>query len=342
MKNLIVVALILISLSCTERELITIETEILTPEKVLDEFGDGVFFTSISMTSDDKNIFVVSKNPASLFILDKNFTLQKLIERRGDGPDDLKYPTQLVKTKHGLMIEDLGSYKISILDPQSGDYLSEIKIPEPVSQWNFFFDGEESLYFSMKGHESDSSSVLKINTKGEVVGKFGFFMPQKQGDFNRQARMIQPFGSDKLMLIGINLPFIDILTSEGEKVATHRWDRFEPLKRALDSLEHDFNEPGIERNPKEIKHIIIDAQYVDGKLYVSFTDRIGMNRSKARHLLEFELTEKSLALQRVFRFETGTPDDNLHPNAFHVDKKAGKIYAQGLITKQIYVFDLPD
>lgn len=327
--------------SCKEKGIISLETKILKPEKVLDEFGDGVFFTSISMDSDDKNIFVVNKNPASLFILDKNFSLQKLIERRGDGPDDLKYPNQLVKTKHGLMIEDLGSYKISILDPQSGDYLSDIKIPEPVSQWKFFFDGEESLYFSIKGHESDSSSVLKINTKGEVVGKFGVLMPQKAEDYNRQARIIQPLNKDNLILIGINLPFIDIINSKGKKVKTHRWDQFEPLKRALDSLESDFNKPGIERNPKEIKHIIIDAQFVAGKLYISFTDRIGIDRSKARHLLEFELDEKSIELKQVFRFETGTPDDNLHPSTFHVDTKAGKIYTQGLITKQIYVFDLP-
>tara|TARA_R110002020_G_scaffold198198_2_gene399384 strand:- start:1111 stop:2148 length:1038 start_codon:yes stop_codon:yes gene_type:complete len=332
-------------LSCSgEKEIVTSftpKTHVLTPERVFEDFGEGVFFTRTTINSDEERIYVANINPAALFILDKDFNLLKLVEERGDGPGALLSPIQIVPTEHGLMVEDRGNYRISIFHPVTGEYLEEINIPDAVSTWRFFYENGE-FYFPLKGYQSDSLSVLKVNSQGEPIGKFGALMPQVKGDFNRQARLIQPFGDDKIMLIGINLPYLDILTKAGNHLVTHRLDQFEPLKRALDSLENDFKKPGYERGIKEIKHILIDAQYTGEKLYLTFTDRIGLDRSKVRHMLEISVSESGVNLDRMFRFETSSPDDNLHPFTFHVDQKAGKIYTQGLITQNIYVFNLPD
>ncbi len=338
-KFIIIVSLLL---SCGKKEVIEIKTQVLTPERVIEDFGEGVYFTHVAFSSDSKGISVINLSPATLFVLDKDFNLKHLMENRGDGPGSLSYPINLIYTKHGLMVQDLGNNRISIFDPHNGAFLDQIRIPDAISTSRFFYSGDGLLYFPIKGHESDSASVLKINTSGEIIKRIGQIMPQENGDFNRQARLIQPFEENHLILIGINLTFLDVVNSEGELVKRHRLDLFEPLKRALDSLENDFVKPGYERGIKEVKHIVIDAQYLDGKLYLTFTDRIGLNRSNARHLLEFNLSKESLVLNRVFRFQTGTPDDDLHPFAFHVDHHAKKIYTQGLITQNIYVFDLPD
>lgn len=263
-----------------------------------------------------------------------------MIERRGNGPEDLGYPNQLLITDYGLMIEDLENLKVSFINPKNGDFVKEIFIPEPINRGRFVFDGINSFYFPIRGYDSDSISVLRMNLSGEVIGKISSIMPQKENDLNRQSRIIQTF-DDKLLLIGVNLPFIDIVNNDGELVKRHTLDQFEPIKRALDSLENDFQKPEYERNPKGVKSIVIDAQFTNNKLYLTFTDRVGLDRSKARHLLEFSVNESSIDLTKIFRFQTDSPDDNLHPYSFHVDEHAGKIYTQGLITKQIYVFDLP-
>lgn len=337
--------LILVLFSCNgEKEILSTfspETIILKPEQILDEFGEGVFFTRTTISADNERIFVANINPASLYILDKEFNLLKTIEDRGDGPGALLSPVQLFPSEDGLMVEDRGNYRVSIFQPGSGEYLEQIKIPDAVSTWRFFFQ-EGEFYFPLKGYQSDSLSVIKVNTSGEPLGKVGKFMPQNPNDFNRQARMIQPFDQGRLMLIGVNLPYIDIISSNGETLASHRWDQFEPLKRALDSLENDFKKPGYEIGEKEIKHIIIDAQYTGDKLYISFTDRIGLDRTKARNLLEFNISLDEFYLNRIFKFDTGSPDDNFHPYTFFVDKNAGKIYTQGLITQQIYTYNLPN
>lgn len=195
------------------------------------------------------------------------------------------------------------------------------------------------FFFPVRGYESDSTSILKVNLSGEMVGKIGSLMPQKENDLNRQSRIVQTL-DNMLLLIGVNLPFIDIVDIDGELVKRHTLDQFEPIKRALDSLENDFQKPGYQRNPKEVKSIVIDAQFTNNRLYLTFTDRIGLDRSKTRHLLEFSVNQSSIGLTRIFRFQTDSPDDNLHPYSFHVDEHAGKIYTQGLITKQIYEFDL--
>lgn len=275
-----------------------------------------------------------------LMILEKDFNVKHLVERRGNGPEDLGYPNQLIVTNKGLMIEDLENLKISIVDPNNGNFIDEVFISEPISRSKFVFDGVNTIFLPVKSYESESTSVLKINLAGESIGKIGLFMPQDENDVNRQPRIIQEI-EDKLMLIGVNLPFLDIVTREGDLVKRHNLDQFEPIKRALDSLENDFKKPGYERNHKEVKSIVIDTQFTNDKLYLSFTDRIGLDLTKARHLLEFSLNESSMDLTRIFRFQTDSPDDDVHPYSFHIDEYAGKIYMQGLITNQIYIFDLP-
>ncbi|WP_144604404.1 6-bladed beta-propeller [Algoriphagus algorifonticola] len=317
------------------------ELVVLSPQKVLDDFGDGVFFTRVSINANSDRIYVVNQNPASLFLLDKEFNLLEIVEDRGDGPGSLMNPVQVQSTKHGIMVEDRGNNRLSIFHPLTGEYIDQIKIPEPVGIWRFFYDGSNIIYFPLRGYKSDSNSVLKINLAGEPLGKIGAKMPQFENDFNRQSRLIQPFENGNLILLGINLPYLDIVSNDGNLIKRHRLDLFEPIKRALDSLENDFKKPGYKRGEKEIKHILIDAQYTGKHLYVSFTDRIGLDRSNTRHLLEFSFVEDDLVLHRMFRFDTGSPDDDFHPFTFFIDKEADKIYTQGLITQNIYVFDFP-
>lgn len=342
MRYLVLILIVSVGFtSCKDSSTEEIVTTIISPSRELDDFGDGIFFTNISISSDQDEIYIVNRNPAILYILDKNFNLKRTIESVGDGPGDLSHPIHLFLNQQELMIEDFGNHRISVFEKTSGEFVEQINIPEVVGQWRFFYEGDQ-FYFPLKGYQADSISVLKVNRNGEVNGRLGLSMPQLEDSHNRQSRLIQPFKPGKILLIGVNLPFLDILDVEtGELVKRHRWDKFEPLKRALDSLERDFTRPDFQRNPKEIKHVVIDAEFANGKLYLSFTDRIGMDRTKARQLLEFEINEKDIKLNHVFRLETGNPDETLHPNAFHIDAFAGKIYTQGLITRKIYVFDLP-
>ncbi|HCB46683.1 MAG TPA: hypothetical protein DEP37_09675 [Algoriphagus sp.] len=340
-QNWLFYSLLFLLFSCNDVSIKELPTTILEPNLVFDEFEGPIFFTNVQFESDKNHIYLINARPSMFIVLNKKFEIQSLVERRGNGPDDLDYPIQLQKSKYGVLIEDRGNYKISIVSPKDGSHIDEIPIPESVGHTRFFFQ-DDTFYFPMVGYKSDTSSVLKFNLLGEPIGKTGLLMPEGENAINRQARLIQPL-QDKLVLIGVNLPYIDILSTgdKHELVKRHRWDQFEPLKRALDSLENDFNKPGYEVNEREIKSIVIDAQIVKDRLYVTFTDRIGLDRSKARHLLEFKIDNSSLEYVRAIRFQTGTPDDNLHPTAFHIDESAKKIYTQGLITKQIYVFDLP-
>lgn len=340
-RKALIVILIFTSISCKNDSIKELPTTILEPKLVFDEFEGPIFFTNVQFESDENNVYLINSRPSMFLILNKDFDIKTLVERRGNGPEDLDYPIQLQKSKYGLLIEDRGNYKISIVNPQDGAYIDEIPIPEPVAHTKFFFR-DDTFYFPMVGYKSDSTSVLKFNLLGEVLGKMGFLMPEPENDFNRQVRLIQPL-QDNLVLIGVNLPYVDILSSgeNVELIKRHRWDKFEPLKRALDSLENDFRKPGYEVNEREVKSVVIDAQIVNDRMFLTFTDRIGLDRSKARHLLEFKIDESSIEFIRAMRFQTGTPDDNLNPTAFHVDPYAKKIYTQGLITKQIYVFDLP-
>ena len=74
--------------------------------------------------------------------------------------------------------------------------------------------------------------------------------------------------NENLILIGASLPYIELLNQEGESVNRFDLRKYEPIKRALDSLEVTVGEAS--RNT--IPTIITDAQYKDGKLYKANAD----------------------------------------------------------------------
>jgi hypothetical protein len=206
----------------------------------------------------------------------------------------------------------------------------------------FRFDKSNSgnFYFSVFD-PMENYSLIKVNSQGKLLNHFGSFFPEVGLGSNRQMKYFQLDDKENIILIGASLPYIEILNKDGESLNIFSIDKYEPIKRAFDSLENDikFNKKGIQ--PNSIPSFIVDAQYTEGKLYVSFTDRIGLDRSKARNLLVFKLNEKSCELERIYKFKTDTQDDGFHPVNFFIDSKNKKLLVQGLITKQIYEFKIP-
>jgi len=335
-RRIFLIQLLFISISCTEQEKSEIPVIELKPYKTITQL-DSLFFTNISIFSDSERNYIVSQNPVFLAATDKEFNLLWTNLSEGQGPNELYFPEQGKVLMDHVYILDQGNQSIKKFDSKNGEFVSSTKISENFMKFRFDISESENYYVT---HYSpiDEFSVIKLNNQGKILKKFGTVFPERAGP-NRQMKYFQLDGHENIILIGASLPYIEILNQEGESIKRFDIEVYEPIKRALDSLENDIIK-GVRINENSIPMMIKDVQYVNGRLYVSFTDRIGENRTNARNLLVFKLNENECELEMIYKFNTSTDDDNLHPAYFYIDQQAQKLYVQGLITKHIYIFDL--
>jgi hypothetical protein len=328
---------LILCFACTQNQEKPIPIIELKPTKTITEL-DTLYFTKVSIFSDKDRNYILSQNPVFLAATDKEFNLLWSHKKEGQGPEELDYPEQGKVFGEQLFVLDQGNQSIKRFDSKSGEYISSIKINENFMKFRFDMaeNGDSYLsYYSPK----ESISALKITSLGVTADRIGSEFPMRIGP-NRQMKYLQLDDQGNIILIGASLPYIEILNQEGKSINRFALDKYEPIKRALDSLESDIAK-GERINQNSIPMFIMDAQYSEGKLYLSFTDRIGTDRTNARNLLVFRLNEKECELESIYKFKTATDDDNLHPAYFYIDKHAQKLYVQGLITKHIYSFDLP-
>lgn len=333
MKNLaLIVAIIFIACSSNEDTLTS--PILLKPNKTISQL-DSIYFTNVSLYTDEERIYILNQNPAFIAATDKNFNLLWVRNEEGNGPSDLYFPEQVKLKNEKLYILDHGNHSLKQFEKKTGDFISSLKIPEPVQRFRFDLTQDEHALFTVF-NSVNHENVIKVNRNGEVTNRFGTSFLDRPGP-NRQMKYFQLDKNENLILIGASLPYVEFLDAKGNSINRFDLSRFEPLKRALDSLEVSIGEaPG-----NTIPTIITDAQYTDGKLYVAFTDRIGLDRSKARNLLVFRLNEWDCELEGIYKFQTGTEDDHFNPKYFHVDAIGKKLYVQGLVTRYIYVYDIP-
>lgn len=310
----------------------------MTPVKVITEI-DSLLFTNVFISSKENKIFTISSRPAFIAYTDREFNLKNEVTDRGNGPDALAFPTSAVVRNGVLTVLDEGNQSIKEFDIEYGQFLNSEKIPQQIMNFRFDIDSLGNVYYPVYS-PIDNVSIIKVNKSGEIIDRIESIFPvaNNKGS-HRQVKLFQRDEQGNYIIIGANLPYIEYLDPSGKSLNRFDLDNFEPIKRAIDSLEVDISNGFFQ--PNSIPMVIMDAQYDSGKLYIKFTDRVGYNRSNARNLLVFEISKEELKLEKILKFRTGTRDDEFHPASFHVDSKGGKIYAQGFDTKYIYEFELP-
>ena len=341
MKNLLYLILsTVLFIGCKDKgskEVLLIELE---PSSVISEI-DSLFFVRVSLNSHNQNHFILGQFPSFLAKTNSKFEPLWVHDQEGEGPADLSYPEQSIIKDGKIFVLDHGNQSLKAFNEINGEFISSFRIPEPVMKNRFEISNNGNFYFSILGL-NENKSVIEVDQQGNLIKHIGVSFPESGVGTNRQMKYFQLDKNGNLILTGASLPYIEILNKTGESINRYSLDKFEPIKRALDSMENDIiiNKRGNQTN--SIPSFIIDTQYDNGSLYVSFTDRIGLDRTKARNLLEFRIDDNACELVRIYKFKTGTQDDGFHPANFYVDGVNRKLFAQGLITKHIYEFELPN
>ncbi len=268
----------------------------LVPVQIITQL-DSLFFTRVNFFSDDEKNYVLSQNPPYLAVTDKSFNLIKVVSGKNAGPEGFSMPVQGASTQGLVHIVDLGIMSLKKFDANSGDFISSVKIPEIPIEKRFEIDEEGNVLYPVFSPINEDV-IIKVSPDGNIIERFESTFPnESQAKENRQMKYFQQDENGNFLLIGASLPYIDYLDSEGNTINRFDLREVEPVKRALDSLEYGLVKDPFPNN--SIPVMILDAQYSSGKLYVSFTDRIGYDRSKARNLMVFKIDENICELEKL-------------------------------------------
>ncbi|MCS4436577.1 hypothetical protein [Aquiflexum gelatinilyticum] len=338
-KSIIIMFFFILMFNSCKTKNNEIKVKLLKPEREIESIKDLYYIANINLVSNEDQIFIVDRSQGVLIATDKNFDPQYLINNKGDGPGELQQPINVVYQNDTLFIEDIQNRRMNFFQSNSGRFLNSFKIPFATTGKRFSIDLEGNFLFSRLPDES-GNAITKTNKKGEKLFDFGSKIPDPFSRKNNQSKLVQVNENNEYIVTSVTFGVLEIYNSKGKILSSIDLKEYEPIKRGFDSLKVDLAALEKEEDKRSIPQLILDSQVIGEMIFITFTDRIGLDRSGTRHLLELQLKNNEIYLRNIYRFVTGSEDDDYNFMSFHYDKYERKIYAQGLITNKLYVFPM--
>lgn len=317
------------------------EVQLLKPLRSISNLADSVFLSRmVHLTGNEKHLVFIDYQQSIVALTDKSLALQYVYYLKGKGPGELSYPDNPFIQQDTLYIEDSGNYRINAYSLLNGTFLYSFKIPL-ISQGRKAVRDTEGNWFFATTPLPSGKSIYKISPEGKVLQEYGDLYPSERFPQNRQFRYVQLNERGEVISLGVNSGFLDIYASEGKLLKRYDISGYEPVKRALDSTENDIRtKPNLQDGNTQAL-LFTDSYYYKGRLYASFTDRLGNIRKNVRHILVFKLLPEACILETILKFDTGTTDDDTDFDIRYIDPHSHSIYVQAG-TAQLYEFSLPE
>lgn len=345
MKNIILFFTTLYLIACTTpKESLKVEQAIkldtLTPTRVISKIADSIFFRKVKLFKYKESLVISDEANARILVTDSVFKLIYAIHQKGDGPKELKYPLNILVRNDTLFVED-ANFKINLYDFKNGAYLNSLRIEaKSVFGSSWASDKAGNFYLSSEPDES-GKSILQLNSKGKTLQWLGEKFPKEENNYSSHYKYIQVTEKQNIIALSRTWGYIDFYdTLTGKLLRRIDISGYEPIQRALDSMQKDIvRSPEIKQN---VRNLFMGAFYCDNKLYATFTDRVGVNRKLARHLLIFDIDENKYdaRLYQILKINSKTEDDDIHFEILFVDKASKTLYLQGNVTYNIYIFSM--
>jgi len=342
-KILIIVSSLFIFSTCSVSSNETKEEKkvrILKPTKVLSQLGDSIFFKKVKVCTYKSTIIFMDETNARIIVTDQKHNILYAIHKRGDAPHELRYPLNILVRNDTLFVED-SNFKINAYHFKNGVYLCSFKTEAKSAMGNTWATDTFGYFYLSSEPDEYGKSILQLNTQGKPIKWFGEKYPDEVNNYNAHYKIIQITEKQDILALSRTWGYIDFYnTNEGKLIKRIALNQYEPVRRALDSMENDKR-----RNPEIINHIrnlFTSVLYLKGKIYVTFTDRIGTNRKLTRHILVFSVDENKYEIRfsEVLKIETQTHDDDIDFELLNIDEENKLLYLQGKVTYNIYIIPL--
>ncbi len=318
-----------------------LENIALSPIKTLDRISDSILIGQLSsITSQDDVIMLADGQNSRVLVTDENFKLQHILGKsRGTGPGEFNYSCNPIINGNKIYIYDQGNQRINIFNKNTGKFIKNIKLAERLLSvsYKYFLDDINNIYFATDP-QTDGKMLLKLDSNGKVIKRFGGILIKStnvQEQMNSNYREMA-MAKNRIVSVAVSLGIVEIFDLEGNKINSFDISTIEPIKTTQKLVQED-----IKKNPASIT-VMNQYCYVRGdKLYIGISDRSIENNTKTKDILVFNWSDKHCELIKTIKLQTNKTDNGVGYEPLYLTEDQKTIYAQGVMTKNLYIFNMP-
>lgn len=303
--SLFVLIATLVLFACNSNTL-NIEVVNLEPEESIDNLNDTIYFRQMGQILYKNNRFyLLDSDIRDIIICDSNFKFVKRLSKRGRGPGEYLYTSDVNLNNYGnIVLRDQHSV-FKEYDNQA-NFIKKIESSIQVQDGRFIIDHKNSYYTcSTKSY----LPILKLNEYGDTTISFGLRYNYPGNEFftkGSQNRHLFETKDNKIIAVGTIIPSIELYTPNGELV-----------------FQHEINYPQLQANfeanyektkdsPNSIVGLYSDVYYFEDMLYLLYWERLDTkDRVNLDKMLVYKIESKGVELKKVYNFNNSTEENTL-------------------------------
>jgi len=236
--------LLIIGLSCcTSESADEINAKVLKPYKIIDQVSDSTFLSFVlDIVADDSNVLLMDYSQMRMVVCDHLLHEIHHFGRRGKGPGELVYPSEVLIYNKEFFIRDNKEIKKYSFE---GDYLGSIDTESNVNG-TYAIDKNGNYY--VPSGVADKQPVNVIDNTGAITTSFGLKYDVPGNDRQKlwfQKRDLFLTADNLLLAVGCSYPSVELYNLNGELIFSQQLENPIIVNSYQDNVEELVNEPDV-------------------------------------------------------------------------------------------------
>lgn len=291
-KSVLFLLLIIGFSSCTS-ESVEIKAKVINPYKSIDQVSDSTFFNFIlDIVANDSVLLFLDYSQMQLVVCDHLLNEINHFGRRGKGPGELVYPSEILIHDSAFYIRDNKELKKYTF---GGAFLGSVDTETNIT--GAYAIDKNGNYYVPCG-VADKKPVSVIDDNGKIINSFGIKYDVPGND--RQKRWFQKRDlflnvDDLLLAVGNSYPSVELYNLDGELVFSQLLENpiiFESYQRNVESM---ANEPDV------MVDLYSDTYLYENSLYLLKTSQ--QNEKAISTLFVWDISHKGVKLRCSYQLK---------------------------------------
>lgn len=294
-----------ISFACVREQQIG-ETSELIPERTIDNIDDTIFFRQMGhVLYKDQKFFLLNSDNRDVIICDENFKYINLLSKRGRGPGEYMYPTDINLDNNGnLVLKDYNSI-FKVYDVQT-NFIKKVEVNTESSYGRFIIDENNVFYTSCI---NTYFPIMKFDLNGDTISGFGVRYNYSGGTFFKircQSRHLFLTDDKNILAIGQVIPSVELYRPNGTLIFQETID----FPQIQENFELNYSK--VKDSPNSIVHLYADVYYFNNFIYLLYVERLDTkDRVNLDNLVVYKVNSKGIELYKIYNFLNDNSEENL-------------------------------
>jgi len=266
-------------------------------KKQVSVFSDSSFFGRVSdVILNNEHLLITDLTQNRILLCDTSFNKAVSYGGTGEGPGEFKEVLRSYIKNNLVFLFDRYNGALSVFS-LSGKFVKRITYPRRIASFGrFAMDDSLKIYIADPDRDS---SVVKLDTSGQIVRQFGSVFPGKnfREKRARSEKHILWSKDNQLICISLSEPHIEFYSTNGKKLQEFSLADSPYLTERLAYVKEQYQQ---EPKKRESTYLLFqDAYLVNNHLYLLYVDQDEQNRPKLDKILVYTVESNNLRFYKA-------------------------------------------